>query len=86
MRYRKGPLTKTEMERRAARLRTARRAVKKYEDILEEIKVKKRKITGKLNEIEIQEIEGNINLSNAIQTVENLEKAFDSELEQGLWK
>ena len=86
LRFKKGALSNYEMNRRSTRLRTARRAVERCDKRLAEIRGKKKKVQAKLDLWLEEEYKEETNRKKAIKYVEDLERAFADELEQGVWK
>lgn len=90
LRWKSSGLSNFEKERRATRLRTARRSVEKYRNQLDTIQKKtdeiRERAEKRIEEAKKQRQNAQEEYEKALKKVEDLEKAFDHELEEGLWK
>lgn len=81
-----GPISKRERERRAQRLRGARRKATAIENQVKVYDEKIRKLEVKIAEINEGREATKAQLRKARERIEQMEEQFDQEMEAGLWK
>lgn len=82
----KGLISNSEKKRRATRLKAARRRVEQASKIIENVDHKIKMVEDQKERHIERRKEYERQLQEARQRLEELEKAFDDELEAGLWK
>ena len=86
LRFRKASVSEYEKNRRFVRIRNARKNVEVQKQKLEKLSDKAADEKKKLNDIEWNKMEQEIEYKKAVSYLEALEKELDDELEQGIWK